>query len=66
MAIGRGWLILEQVSVHWWFGQLLERFNGLRGSVDFPGGTVDKNLPANAAVTAVKGSVPAPGRFHMS
>ena len=28
----------------------------------FPGGTVDKNLPANARDT---GSIPGPGRFHM-
>ena len=30
--------------------------------VDFPGGTVDKNLPANAGDT---GSTPGPGRFHL-
>ena len=29
---------------------------------DFPGGTVVKNLPANAGDT---GSIPGPGRFHM-
>ena len=29
--------------------------------LDFPGGTVVKNLPASAGVT---GSSPAPGRFH--
>ena len=29
---------------------------------DFPGGTVDKNLPANARDT---GSIPGPERFHM-
>ena len=29
---------------------------------DFPGGTVDKNLPASARDT---GSIPSPGRFHM-
>ena len=29
---------------------------------DFPGGTVDKNLPANAGDM---GSIPGPGRFHM-
>ena len=29
---------------------------------DFPGGTVDKNPPANAGDT---GSSPGPGRFHM-
>ena len=29
---------------------------------DFPGGTVDKNLPANARDI---GSIPGPGRFHM-
>ena len=29
---------------------------------DFPGGTMDKNFPANAGNT---GSIPAPGRFHM-
>ena len=29
---------------------------------DFPGGTVDKNLPADARDT---GSNPDPGRFHM-
>ena len=29
--------------------------------LDFPGGTVDKNLPANAADT---GSNPSPGRFY--
>ena len=28
---------------------------------DFPGGTVDKNLPAIAGKT---GSIPGPGRFH--
>ena len=30
--------------------------------VDFPGGTVDKNLPANVGDT---GLIPGPGRFHM-
>ena len=30
--------------------------------MDFPGGTVDKNLPANAGDT---GLIPGPGRFHM-
>ena len=29
---------------------------------DFPGGTVDSNLPANEADM---GSIPGPGRFHM-
>ena len=29
---------------------------------DFPGGSVDENLPANAGDT---GSIPGPGRFHM-
>ena len=29
---------------------------------DFPGGTVVKNLPANAGDT---GSIPGPGRSHM-
>ena len=29
---------------------------------DFPGGTVDKNPPANAGDT---GSISGPGRFHM-
>ena len=29
---------------------------------DFPGGTVDKNLPANAGD---KGSIPGPDRFHI-
>ena len=29
---------------------------------DFPGSTVDKNLPANVGYT---GSSPGPGRFHM-
>ena len=29
---------------------------------DFPGGSVVKNLPANAGNT---GSIPCPGRFHM-
>ena len=31
-------------------------------SLDFPGGPVVKNLPANAGDT---GSVPDPGRYHM-
>ena len=31
-------------------------------ALGFPGGTVDKNLPANAGDT---GSNPGPGRFHM-
>ena len=30
--------------------------------MDFPGGTVDRNLPANAAD---KGSIPGPGGSHM-
>ena len=30
---------------------------------DFSGGAMDKNLPANAGDT---GSIPAPGRSHMS
>ena len=29
---------------------------------DFPGGTVDKNSPANAGNTSL---IPGPGRFHM-
>ena len=29
---------------------------------DFPGGTVDKNLPADAGDMS---SIPDPGRFHM-
>ena len=29
---------------------------------DVPGGTVDRNLPANAGDT---GLIPGPGRFHM-
>ena len=32
------------------------------GTQDFPGGTVDKNLPANAGDT---GSIPGKGRFHL-
>ena len=36
-------------------------FNNLREQRDFPGGTVDENLPANAEDT---GSIPGPGRFH--
>ena len=32
------------------------------GERDFPGGTVVKNLPANAGDT---GSIPGPGRSHM-
>ena len=31
-------------------------------SLDFPGGSVDKNPPASAGDT---GSIPGPGRFHM-
>ena len=34
----------------------------LQGLRDFPGGAVDKNLPANAEDT---GSSPGPGRSHM-
>ena len=34
----------------------------LRKPGDFPGGTVVKNLPANAGDT---GSIPGPGRSHM-
>ena len=30
--------------------------------LDFPGGAVDKDLPASAGDT---GSIPGPGRFHM-
>ena len=30
--------------------------------LDFPGGLVNKNLPANAGDTS---SIPGPGRFHM-
>ena len=30
--------------------------------LDFPGGSVDKNLPANAED---RSSIPGPGRFHM-
>ena len=33
-----------------------------RGGEDFPGGSVDKNLPASAAYM---GSIPGLGRFHM-
>ena len=31
-------------------------------ALDFPGGTVDRNPPANAGDM---GSIPGPGRFHM-
>ena len=31
--------------------------------MDFPGGTVDKHLPANAGNT---GSIPGPGRFQLA
>ena len=34
-----------------------------KGAEDFPGGTVDRNLPANAGDM---GSIPGPGRFHMT
>ena len=37
-------------------------FSQLKHTEDFPGGTVDKNLPANAGDM---GSVPGPGRFHI-
>ena len=33
-----------------------------RGFQDFPGGAMDRNLPANAGDM---GSIPGPGRFHM-
>ena len=33
-----------------------------KNSLDFPGGTVDKNLPASAGDM---GSIPPRGRFHM-
>ena len=52
----------------WSKSQLLENGIGHRNhlikksSEDFPGGTVVKNLPANAADT---GSSPGPGRSHM-
>ena len=36
-------------------------FNNLREQKDFPGGTVDENMPANAEDT---GSMAGPGRFH--
>ena len=39
-------------------GNLLDK----KFKVDFPGGSVVKNLPANAGDT---GSSPAPGRSHM-
>ena len=32
-------------------------------NLDFPGGTVDENSPANAEDM---GSIPAPGRFHVT
>ena len=34
----------------------------LKTCLDFPGGAVDKNPPANAEDM---GSIPGPGRFHM-
>lgn len=37
-------------------------FSLLKTVLDFPGGIVDKNAPANAENT---GSIPDPGRFHM-
>ena len=36
--------------------------NNLKKLMDFPGGQVVKNLPANAGDT---GSIPGPGIFHM-
>ena len=36
-------------------------FNNLREQMDFPGGTVNENLPADAEGT---GSITGPGRFH--
>ena len=36
-------------------------FRNLREHIDFPGGTVDENLPANAEDT---GLITGPGRVH--
>ena len=40
----------------------MENWLKKNSSLDFPGGTVDKNLPANAGDTDL---VPDLGRFHM-
>ena len=42
--------------------QILYSLIALKNFMDFPGGTVDKNLPASAGDT---GSIPALGKFHM-
>ena len=51
------------LSIEIWIG-LAQIFTALLESPisDFPGGTVVKNLPANAGDT---GSIPSPGRSHM-
>ena len=48
---------IGDIGVNSWFSIYKNRYRG-----DFPGGTVVKNLPANAGDT---GSIPGPGRSHM-
>ena len=38
----------------------IKKLTKIKGFQDFPGGTVDKNLPANVEDTS---SIPGPGRF---
>ena len=42
---------------------MLFQLCGKKGRWDFPGGTVDENLPANAGNM---GSIPGLGRFHIT
>ena len=54
----KGPILPQQPSFH-----IVYRITAIRShGQDIPGGSVVKNLPANAGDT---GSIPGPGRFHM-
>ena len=54
------WNISLQVKTYG-FDVSYTSFNNLREQMDFPGGTVNENLPADAEGT---GSIAGPLRFH--
>ena len=59
------WVILDHSKQHKFmpFSLLFKNKTNKMYKWGFPGGTVDKNLHAKAGET---GSIPGPGRFHMS
>ena len=62
-----GWIAPWKHKAFWlyalYFDYLLQHLSGVHVSIhDFPGGTLEKNLPANAGGSRDKGSIPGLGR----